>query len=101
MTLSGHMDKFSCVNYPSDADCEHIVCPRHSTVCHYPKDDQRTGMACICLAHSNHLSFCHISQTVKSGFSSLPNRPHTHKDGTPQSFPSINIRNRRLCANKY
>lgn len=35
------------------------------------------------------------------GFSCLLNRPHTHKDGVPLSFPSINIRNRRLCANKY
>lgn len=70
--------EFSRVIYPSHADCEHIVCPRHSTVCHYPKDDQRSGMACICLAHSNHLSFRHISQTVKSvSLASQTDRMHT------------------------
>lgn len=65
--------------------------------------------SCICLAHSNHLSFRHISLSRRLSslrVDLLPPRCYspkqaTYKDGTPQSLPSINIRSRRFRTNKY
>lgn len=80
---------------------------RRSTVCHEPRQDQRTAPEWFCISVSHtRTSFVIFPYFSAVGKASCHRRCYsakqaTYKDGIPLRLPSINIRSRQSNTNKY